>query len=140
MASQEEPRDDDIRGLPGAPAPHGTTADQEDASRREPEGQVGPQPTGPTPERNGEAIRVASELSSGGAVVSPSRPRGMASFPGGPPPTVTPAPALPAPPLPESPAAHDAPRFRVTTVETTAATRPAGPPPPATRPAPAPLA
>jgi ribonuclease E len=52
----------------------------------------------------------------------------MASFPGGPPPVSTPPPTVPLFTQPE-PAA--APSFRVTTVESTAAFRPAGPPPPA---------
>ncbi len=141
MASQEEPRTDDTRGLPGTSAPQGTAADQGDETspRETAEQQATPQPAAATAERNGEAA-AASERLAEGVVVSPARPRGMASFPGGPPPTVTPVPDLPTLPLPQPSPAPDGPRFRVTTVETTAATRPAGPPPPFVRPAPAALA
>jgi ribonuclease E len=144
MASQEEPRVDDTRGLPGALAPESTTADQEKTSRQEAEEQAAEQaasrPATATADRNGEVAPTPGP-SRDGPVVSPARPRGMASFPGGPPPVVTPVPDLPTPQLPEAPLAGEAPRFRVTTIETTAAaSRPAGPPPPARRRAPAPLA
>jgi ribonuclease E len=58
------------------------------------------------------------------------RPRGAASFPGGPPPAA-PAPAdtpVAPPPVPE---AAPPPQFRVTTVDSTAASFAGGPPPPA---------
>jgi ribonuclease E len=60
-------------------------------------------------------------------VVSPSRPRGAASFPGGAPP----AGSASVPSLPAQPTLLDAepPRFQVTTVETSAASFPGGPPP-----------
>jgi ribonuclease E len=60
--------------------------------------------------------------------VSPGRPRGAASFPGGAPPASTPS----APSAPPTPAPLDAPtpQFQVTTVETTTtASFPGGPPP-----------
>jgi ribonuclease E len=58
------------------------------------------------------------------------RPRGAASFPGGPPPA-SPAPAdLPAAPAP-APEPSPPPQFQVTTVEPSAASFPGGPPPPA---------
>jgi ribonuclease E len=58
------------------------------------------------------------------------RPRGAASFPGGPPPAA-PAPAeAPAVP-PPAPDPAPPPQFRVTTVEPAAASFPGGPPPPA---------
>ncbi len=142
MASHEEARADDTRGLPGASASNGTTDDQEETDRQEDaDEQATRQPAAAAAERNGEPAAASSEPSPDGAVVSPARPRGVASFPGGPPPTVTPVPDLPDLPVPETAPAEDGPRFRVTTVETTAAaTRPAGPPPPTPRRAPAPLA
>jgi ribonuclease E len=143
MASHEEARADNTRGLPGASAPHGTTADPDETDRQdETDEQATLQPAAVAADRNGEAAPASSERSPDGAVVSPARPRGVASFPGGPPPTVTPVPDLPVLPVaPQTTPAEDGPRFRVTTVETTAAaTRPAGPPPPTPRRAPAPLA
>jgi ribonuclease E len=74
-------------------------------------------------------------------VAPPRRPRGAASFPGGPPP-VAPAPAAePAPPA-APPAPAPPPRFRVTTVDSAGASFPGGPPPPAPPPRddPAPVA
>jgi ribonuclease E len=138
MASQEEPRIDDTRGLPGAPAPQSIAADQEDAGPEAAAGEI-PETAAAAAQRNGEAAAVA-EPSADGPVVSPARPRGVASFPGGPPPVVSPMPDLPSPPLAEAPPLEGARRFRVATVETAAATRPAGPPPAAPRSAPAPLA
>jgi ribonuclease E len=64
----------------------------------------------------------------GEGVVSPSRPRGAASFPGGAPPAGAPS----VPTLPPQPTllAAEPPSFQVTTVETTtAASFPGGPPP-----------
>ena len=58
------------------------------------------------------------------------RPRGAASFPGGPPPAAPP-PADPQVALPPAPEPAPPPRFRVTTVEPAAASFPGGPPPPA---------
>src|SRR5919198_6720381 len=138
MASQEEPRTDDTRGLPGASAPQGIAADQEDAGLEVAAGEV-PETAAAAAQRDGEAAAVA-EPSADGPVVSPARPRGVASFPGGPPPVVSPMPDLPSLPLAEAPPVEGARRFRVATVETAAATRPAGPPPPAPRQSPAPLA
>src|SRR6266511_3524815 len=109
MASPDESRVDEARDQSGAPAsPDPTTAD----------------PAAAPPRLNGGS--AADESSE---AVSPGRPRGTASFPGGAPPVTT-APAevaVPsAPPTPAAPA-----RFRVTTVEPTSASFPGGPPPPA---------
>jgi ribonuclease E len=59
------------------------------------------------------------------------RPRGAASFPGGPPPAAPPPtdPPVALPPTPAEPVPP--PQFRVTTVETAGASFPGGPPPPA---------
>src|SRR5215218_3376923 len=59
------------------------------------------------------------------------RPRGAASFPGGPPPASAPPADTPVtlPPTPAEP--PPPPQFRVTTVETAGASFPGGPPPPA---------
>src|SRR5919198_189325 len=95
MASEEEPRAHDTRGLPGASASQSTTEESQE--------QAGGAPLSPTPERNGEAAPSAREPSRDGPVVSPARPRGVASFPGGPPPVVTPVPDLPTPPNPPPP-------------------------------------
>src|SRR6266571_5029379 len=66
--------------------------------------------------------------------VAPGRPRGAASFPGGPPPVSAPPPEEPAPP-PAPVAVQSPPRFQVTTVESTAAASfPGGPPPVSTPP------
>ena len=69
------------------------------------------------------------------------RPRGAASFPGGPPPAAPP-PADPPVALPPAPPPAPPPQFRVTTVEPAAASFPGGPPPPAPPPRedPAPVA
>jgi ribonuclease E len=106
MASPDESRVDEARDQSGAPAsPDPTTTDP--AS---------------TPRLNGGSATDEPD-----EAVSPGRPRGTASFPGGAPPVTT-APeevAVPAaPPTPTAPA-----RFRVTTVEPTAASFPGGPPP-----------
>jgi ribonuclease E len=61
------------------------------------------------------------------------RPRGAASFPGGPPPAAPP-PADPPVALPPPPEPAPPPQFRVTTVEPAAASFPGGPPPPAPSP------
>jgi len=125
MASQEEPQVDDTRGLPDIPAPQETLFGQGTTDEETPSAAA---------EHNGEAAAPAGEPA--GAVVSPARPRGIASFPGGPPPVSTPPPTVPLFSLAEAPTADDAPRFRVTTVESTAgAFRPAGPPPPVPPPA-----
>src|SRR6266536_1461892 len=130
MASREEPQVDDTRGLPDVPAPQETLFEEDPKPEETTEATA-------TPDLNGDAPSPTAEAS---GVVSPARPRGMASFPGGPPPVSTPPPTVPLFTQPE-PAA--APSFRVTTVESTAAFRPAGPPPPAppvTEPPPAPAA
>src|SRR6266511_2745536 len=118
MASREEPQVDDTRGLPDVPAPQETLFEEDPKPEETTEATA-------TPDLNGDAPSPTAEAS---GVVSPARPRGMASFPGGPPPVSTPPPPVPLFTQPE-PAA--APSFRVTTVESTAAFRPAGPPPPA---------
>jgi len=109
MASPDESRVDEARDQSGAPAsPDPTTND----------------PAASPPRLNGGS--AADEPSE---AVSPGRPRGTASFPGGAPPVTT-APsevAVPsAPPTPAAPA-----HFRVTTIEPTSASFPGGPPPPA---------
>jgi ribonuclease E len=58
------------------------------------------------------------------------RPRGAASFPGGPPPASSAPADLPVAPAP-APEPAPPPQFRVTTVEPSAASFPGGPPPPA---------
>src|SRR6266542_6757392 len=118
MASREEPQVDDTRGLPDVPAPQETLFEEEPPQEETTE----PEATA-APDRNGEVPSGTIEAS--GGVVSPARPRGIASFPGGPPPVSTPPPTMPLFTQPE-PAA--APRVRVTTAESTAAFRPAGPP------------
>jgi ribonuclease E len=120
MASREEPQVHDTRGLPDVPAPQETLFEEDPTPEETAEASA-------TPERNGETPSQPAEGS--GEVVSPARPRGMASFPGGPPPVSTPPPTMSLFPQPEP--APSAPSFRVTTVESTAAFRPAGPPPPA---------
>ena len=118
MASREEPQVDDTRGLPDVPAPQETLFEEDPKPEETTEATA-------TPDLNGEAPSPTAEAS---GVVSPARPRGMASFPGGPPPVSTPPPTVPLFTQAEPTAA---PSFRVTTVESTAAFRPAGPPPPA---------
>jgi ribonuclease E len=117
MASREEPQVDDTRGLPDVPAPQETLFEEPEEEQAEPEATA-------APERNGDAPGAQ------GATVSPGRPRGMASFAGGPPPVSTPPPTQPLFTQTEiTPPAT--PSFQVITVESTAAFRPAGPPPPA---------
>src|SRR6266487_2358143 len=120
MASREEPQVNDTRGLPDIPAPQETLFEEDRTAEDSVQAAA-------TPEQNGDAPSPAAEAS--GDVVSPARPRGMASFPGGPPPVSIPPPTMPLFTQPEP--APAAPSFRVTTVESTAAFRPAGPPPPA---------
>ncbi len=120
MASREEPQVNDTRGLPDIPAPQETLFEEDPTAEDSVQAAA-------TPEQNGDAPSPAAEAS--GDVVSPARPRGMASFPGGPPPVSIPPPTMPLFTQPEP--APAAPSFRVTTVESTAAFRPAGPPPPA---------
>ena len=82
------------------------------------------------PTSTGSAARDAAPASDEPTSAPLRRPRGAASFPGGPPPAA-PAPAdtpVAPPPVPE-PAGP--PRFRVTTVDSTAASFAGGPPPPA---------
>jgi len=116
MASPDESRVDEARDQSGAPAsPDRTTPDP-----------TTPDPDAAPPQRlNGGA--AADEPSE---AVSPGRPRGTASFPGGAPPA-TAAPAEVAIPSAPPPAPTAPPSFRVTTVEPTAASFPGGPPPPA---------
>src|SRR6266516_1881043 len=120
MASREEPQVNDTRGLPDIPAPQETLFEEDPTAEDSVQAAA-------TPEQNGDAPSPAAEAS--GDVVSPARPRGMASFPGGPPLVSKPPPTMPLFTQPEP--APAAPSFRVTTVESTAAFRPAGPPPPA---------
>src|SRR6266516_2645015 len=120
MASREEPQVNDTRGLPDIPAPQETLFEEDPTAEDSVQAAA-------TPEQNGDAPSPAAEAS--GDVVSPARPRGMASFPGGPPLVSIPPPTMPLFTQPEP--APAAPSFRVTTVESTAAFRPAGPPPPA---------
>jgi ribonuclease E len=113
MASPDESRVDEARDQSGAPtSPDPMIPDPADPA----------DPAASTPRLNGDSS--ADEPSE---AVSPGRPRGAASFPGGAPPATT-APAevaIPsAPPPPTAP-----PSFRVTTVEPTAASFPGGPPP-----------
>jgi len=106
MASHDEFRADDARDPSGAP-PY-----------QEPPVEQHPAPPG-----------EASDPEPGPGAIPPSRPRGVASFPGGPPPASTPTEPLATPPAAVR-AAEPAPRFQVTTVETTAAASfPGGPPP-----------
>ncbi|HEX8928326.1 MAG TPA: hypothetical protein VGA45_05365, partial [Actinomycetota bacterium] len=126
MASREEPQVDDTRGLPDVPAPQETLFEepQEEQAEAEP---------ATVTERNGDAPGARADT------VSPGRPRGMASFAGGPPPVSTPPPTQPLfSPTEITPA--PTPSFQVITVESTAAFRPAGPPPPAPAPTEAPAA
>jgi ribonuclease E len=116
MASPDESRVDEARDQSGAPAspdpiPGPSTPDADAAP--------------PPPRLNGGA--AADEPSE---AVSPGRPRGTASFPGGAPPA-TAAPAEVAIPSAPPPPPTAPPSFRVTTVEPTAASFPGGPPPPA---------
>src|SRR6266700_3072766 len=120
MASREEPQVNDTRGLPDIPAPQETLFEEDPTAEDSVQAAA-------TPEQNGDAPSPAAEAS--GDVVSPARPLGMASFPGGPPPVSIPPPTMPLFTQPEP--APAAPSFRVTTVESTAPFRPAGPPPPA---------
>ena len=119
MASREEPQVDETRGLPDVPAPQETLFEEDPTPPDTAEAPA-------APERNGDA---SSPTTQSVDIVSPARPRGMASFPGGPPPVTTPPPTVPLFTQAEPPSAT--PSFRVTTVESTAAFRPAGPPPPA---------
>jgi ribonuclease E len=108
MASHDQSRSEPVRDDSRTPSlPDATAAPADDA---------------PAPAAPGDSERV----------VSPSRPRGAASFPGGAPP----ASSTSAPSVPAQPAPLDAgqPQFQVTTVETTAAASfPGGPPPPSRR-------
>jgi len=99
MASPDESRVDEARDQSGAPAsPDPTTND----------------PAASPPRLNGGS--AADEPSE---AVSPGRPRGTASFPGGAPPVTTAPAEVAGPSAPPTPAAPA--RFRVTTVEPTAA-------------------
>jgi ribonuclease E len=118
MASREEPQVDDTRGLPDRPAPQETLFEDESTEEEAVE------QAAPAAERNGEAPNARTA-----EPVSPARPRGVGSFAGGPPPVSSPPPTMPLFTQPEPPRADAASRFRVTTVESTAAFRPAGPPP-----------
>ncbi len=109
MASPDESGADDARDPSGTPA---SPASQEAS--------VEPQPVPSGEAQGGEPGRGAA---------APGRPRGTASFPGGPPPASTPAAPLVTPPA-AAQAVESPPRFQVTTVETTAAASfPGGPPP-----------
>jgi ribonuclease E len=117
MASREKPQVDDTRGLPDVPAPQETLFEEPEEEQAEAEAAT-------VTERNGDAPGAQAET------VSPGRPRGMASFAGGPPPVSTPPPTQPLFSQTEI-APTPTPSFQVITVESTAAFRPAGPPPPA---------
>ena len=87
------------------------------------------------PASNSETITTDPAGSSAPATDEPSpapqrRPRGAASFPGGPPPAA-PAPADTPVVPPPAPEPAPPPQFQVTTVEPAAASFPGGPPPPA---------
>ncbi|HEX8861514.1 MAG TPA: hypothetical protein VGC06_20925, partial [Actinomycetes bacterium] len=126
MASREEPQVDDTRGLPDVPAPQETLFEEPEEEQAEAEPAT-------VRKRNGDAPGAQTET------VSPGRPRGMASFAGGPPPVSTPPPTQPLFSQTEI-APAPTPSFQVITVESTAAFRPAGPPPPAPASAEAPAA
>ena len=116
MASPDESRADDARGPSGTPT--------SPASHEAPVERQAPVERLPAPP--GEA---QNRREPGPGAVPPVRPRGAASFPGGPPPASTPAEPLASPPT-ASVAVETPPRFQVTTVETTAtASFPGGPPP-----------
>jgi ribonuclease E len=124
MASPDEARVDvarDQSDVPQTPTPSSDTA----APPRGPEPAAEVAPRDPAP--------ASSETATAETATAPSRrPRGAASFPGGPPPAA-PAPTdVPAPPPPDP---APTPRFQVTTVQPTAASFPGGPPPPPPAPA-----
>jgi hypothetical protein len=96
MASPDESRVDDARDQSGAPASPDPTTPDPDAAQ-------------PAPRLNGGS--AADEPSE---AVSPGRPRGTASFPGGAPPA-TAAPAEPAVPAAPPPTPTAPPSFLVTT-------------------------
>jgi ribonuclease E len=103
MASPDEARVDEARDQSSVPDPTSSTSTSTGTVPTSDE------PASPAPQR---------------------RPRGAASFPGGPPPASAPPADAPAAPTPASePVAP--PQFRVTTVESAAASFPGGPPPPA---------
>jgi len=115
MASPDESRVDEARDQSGAPVrPDPTT----------------PEPTTSDPAAPPPVLNGGSSAEEPSEAVSPGRPRGTASFPGGAPP-VTAAPAEAAVPSAPPPTPAAPPSFRVTTVEPTAASFPGGPPPPA---------
>ena len=104
MASPDEARVDETRDQSSDPDPTTTTASTSTGTVP-----TSDEPASPAPQR---------------------RPRGAASFPGGPPPaSAPPADAPVVPPPATEPVAP--PQFRVTTVESAGASFPGGPPPPA---------
>jgi len=120
MASPDESRADDTRdpsGIPASPTSQDAPVESQDA---------------PVERQPAPAAEAQDRPEPGPGAVPPGRPRGAASFPGGPPPASTPAEPQATPAA--SVAVESPPRFQVTTVETTAAASfPGGPPP--TRPA-----
>jgi len=120
MASPDEARVDEARDQSSVPETPTTPTDTVVAPRKSAPADTGSD-TAAAPQESAPATIET-------ATAPPSRPRGAASFPGGPPPTA-PAPTEVQAPPPPDPAAP--PRFRVTTVEPAAASFPGGPPPPA---------
>jgi ribonuclease E len=120
MASPDESRVDEARdqaGTPAHPDPDPTTT-------------ADPPTDEPQPALNGGSASDRPD-----EPVSPGRPRGTASFAGGPPPVTAPPAEATAPSAQPVPPAEP-PSFRVTTVEPTAASFPGGPPPSAPPPRP----
>src|SRR6266511_1601768 len=128
MASPDESRVDEARDETDAPV--ASDPDPAPSDLQEPAAQTA------------DAVPAAPDMNCGSVppgsagAVSPGRPRGAASFPGGAPPVVTPISEVPI--LPIQPTVPDNPSIQVTTVEPTAASFPGGPPPPAPPPRPDP--
>jgi len=121
MASPDESRVDEARdqaGTPAHPDPDPTTTTTD------------PPADEPQPALNGGSASDPPD-----EPVSPGRPRGTASFAGGPPPVSAPPAEATAPSAQPVPPAEP-PSFRVSTVEPTAASFPGGPPPSAPPPRP----
>jgi ribonuclease E len=118
MASPDESRVDEARDQSGAPTSPDPTI---------------PDPAIPDPADPADPAASTPRLNGGPAAdepleaVSPGRPRGAASFPGGAPPATTAPTEVDIPSTP--PPSTAPPSFRVTTVEPTAASFPGGPPP-----------
>ncbi len=128
MASPDESRVDEARDETDAPV--ASDPDPAPSDLQEPAAQTA-DAVPAAPDMNGGSVPPGSA-----GAVSPGRPRGAASFPGGAPPVVTPISEVPI--LPIQPTVPDNPSIQVTTVEPTAASFPGGPPPPAPPPRPDP--